>query len=169
MNHKPVHADVANPDRGCTGAVAAGTLLRARKNAWAERVTRMILGIVFIWASWHKIVSPDQFAKILFGYGVFPGDMINLMAIGVPFVEMVSGLCLISGCYKRPALILINAMLAGFILVIAYNLIRGHEFDCGCFSFGDTKGFSSAVELLVRDIVMLGAGMVLLTRFNKEP
>ncbi|MEH0021122.1 MAG: MauE/DoxX family redox-associated membrane protein [Desulfobacter sp.] len=130
---------------------------------------RLVLGITFIWASYHKILAPDEFARILYGYGVFPGNLINLMAITVPFVELVAGLCLISGIYRRPGLILINAMLTAFILVIGFNLIRGHEFDCGCFSFGDTQGAASATGLLVRDLLMLGAGLYLWKMFNTQP
>ncbi len=119
------------------------------------------LGLAFIYASWHKILAPDQFAMIIYGYGIFPGISINFLAIGVPFVELLTGVCLILGVYRRPALILINAMLLCFILIITFNLIRGHEFDCGCFSFGDTKNSVSAVGLLVRDLIMLGVGLFL--------
>ena len=140
----------------------------SRWSIFTEWTLRLVLGLVFIWASWHKILTPDQFAKILYGYGIFPDATINLLAIGVPFIELITGLSLILGLYKRSALILINAMLTGFIIVIAFNLIRGHEFDCGCFSFGDTKGVSSAVELLIRDVFMLGAGLVLWHLFKQE-
>jgi len=129
---------------------------------------RLCLGLAFIWASWHKMLAPDQFALILYGYGIFPADSINLLAIYVPFVELAAGVCLISGVYKRSALILINAMLLGFILIIGFNLIRGHQFDCGCFSLGETKGVGSALGLLIRDLIMLGAGLFLWGRFKKE-
>jgi len=131
---------------------------------WCIRLT---LGFSFIWASWHKILEPDQFTMILYGYGVFPGPSINILAIGVPFVELLAGICLITGVYKRSALILINAMLLSFILIIGFNLIRGYQFDCGCFSFGDTNDTASAVGLLVRDVIMLGAGLFLWFRFKK--
>jgi uncharacterized membrane protein YphA (DoxX/SURF4 family) len=132
-----------------------------------EWTLRLFLGCTFIFASWHKIVSPDQFATILYGYAVFPHQIINVLAIVMPFVELVCGLSLITGLLKRSGLLLINAMLVGFIFLIAFNLIRGHEFDCGCFSLGDTKGTWSSAWLLVRDVVMLGAGVHLFRLFNK--
>ena len=79
---------------------------------------RLVLGLTFVWASWHKILVPGEFARIIYGYGVFPGPSINLLAIGLPYVELLAGLCLIFGIYKRPALILINAMLLGFSLLL---------------------------------------------------
>ena len=129
---------------------------------------RLVLGLTFIWASWHKILAPDEFARIIYGYGVFPGPSINLLAIGLPYIELLAGLCLIAGVYRRPALIIINAMLLGFSLVIAFNLIRGHQFDCGCFSFEETSGTLSAAWLLVRDLVMLAAGTWLWRLWRRE-
>ena len=129
---------------------------------------RLFLGCTFILASWHKIVSPDQFAVILYGYAVFPHQIINVLAIVTPFVEFVCGITLITGFLKRSGLLLINAMLVAFIVLISFNLIRGHEFDCGCFSLAETKGTWSSVWLLVRDLCMLGSGIYLFRIFDKK-
>jgi putative oxidoreductase len=133
-----------------------------------EWILRLLLGVTFIFASWHKIVSPDQFATILYGYDVFPHQIINVLAIVMPFVELVCGISLIIGIFRRSGLLLINAMLVSFILLISFNLIRGHEFDCGCFSLGETKGTWSSIWLLVRDVLMLVAGIYLFKLFNKK-
>ncbi len=139
-----------------------------RQAGFIEWGLRLFLGCTFIFSSWHKIVSPDQFATIVYGYAVFPHQIINVLAIVVPFVELVCGITLITGWLKRSGLLLINAMLVGFIFLISFNLIRGHEFDCGCFSLGETKGIWSSVWLLVRDFVMLGAGIYLFRLFDKK-
>lgn len=139
-----------------------------RQACLIEWALRLFLGCTFIFAAWHKILSPDQFAVILYGYAVFPHQTINILAIVMPFVELVCGITLITGIFKRSGLLLINAMLVGFILLIGFNLIRGHEFDCGCFSLGETKGTWSSVRLLVRDFIMLGSGICLFRMFNKK-
>lgn len=138
-----------------------------RQTGIIEWGLRLFLGSTFIFASWHKIVFPDQFAVILYGYAVFPHQLINVLAIVTPFVELVCGITLITGLLKRSGLLLINAMLVGFIFLVSFNLLRGHEFDCGCFSLGDTRGTWSSVWLLVRDLAMLGAGVYLFRLFNK--
>ncbi|MCG8551831.1 MAG: DoxX family membrane protein [Desulfobacterales bacterium] len=140
----------------------------SRQAGIIEWVLRLFLGVTFISASWHKIVSPDQFATILYGYAVFPHQIINLLAIVMPFLELVCGITLITGIFKRSGLLLINAMLVSFIFLISFNLIRGHEFDCGCFSLAGTKGTWSSVSLLVRDLVMLGAGIYLFRLFMRK-
>ena len=129
---------------------------------------RLGLGLTFVVASWHKFMDPGGFAKIIYGYGIFPGVVINLLAIWVPMIEMLGGLCLLVGVWKRPALMGINFLLIGFILIIGFNLIRGHEFDCGCFSLTGGSDTWDAVWLLVRDLGLLGAGLFFL-RLHGSP
>lgn len=130
---------------------------------------RWFLGITFIYASFHKILSPADFAKIVYGYNLFPEISINLIAIIIPFLELISGLALIIGIYPRSAAIIINILLLAFITVLAINMIRGHEFNCGCFSAGQ-NGYSSSPEVtIVRDIIYfaLGLQIILFSGFRR--
>ena len=52
---------------------------------------KIVLGSTFIYASWHKIADPAGFATILYGYGLFPDLSINILAITIPFLEIVAG------------------------------------------------------------------------------
>ena len=103
-------------------------------NSWVEIALRWILGITFIYASYYKIMSPLDFAKIVYGYNLFPEVFINLIAITLPFVELISGLALLLGIYPRSAALIINGLLLAFIFMLTINIVRGYEFDCGCFS-----------------------------------
>jgi uncharacterized membrane protein YphA (DoxX/SURF4 family) len=128
----------------------------------AELIGRWLLGIVFLTACFHKILNPAQFAKILYGYQLVPNDVINLTAIVLPFLEGYAGLALMLGIYPKSAALLINTMLIAFIVAISINLLRGHEFDCGCFSIRNTQGPSAAVTLLVRDVICLMGGIYIM-------
>lgn len=129
------------------------------QNSWIELAARWILGLTFIYASYHKILAPADFAKIVYGYDLFPNEAINLIAIVLPFIELNAGLALILGLYPRSAALIITGMLVAFIIVLSINLIRGHEFDCGCFSTKEAGAFSSAESTLVRDIIYLILGL----------
>ena len=123
---------------------------------------KVVLGITFIYSSFHKIEDPAGFAKILYGYGMFPHFSINILAICVPFVELTTGFCIIFGLYPRSALLIINTLLVLFILLISFNLVRGHQFDCGCFSSLPTQNQTLLnIYSLIRDIILLGAGIFL--------
>ena len=134
-------------------------LEHTRNNSWIELAARWILGLTFIYASIHKIAAPAEFAKIIYGYDLFPAVFINLIAIIIPFLEMVTGLALVIGFYPRSAAITLNALIFAYIIALAINLIRGHEFDCGCFAVGQS-GYSSSSEVsLVRDIIYFVLGL----------
>jgi uncharacterized membrane protein YphA (DoxX/SURF4 family) len=128
-------------------------------NHWIEVVARWILGATFIFASYNKILAPAAFAKIIYGYDLFPAVLINLIAIIVPFLEFVAGLALIVGFYPRSAALIVNAMLLVFITALSINLIRGHEFDCGCFSMGTDNEKTFAGPLIIRDFLILALGL----------
>jgi len=131
-------------------------LLRSR---WIGLVARLLLGSIFIYASYHKIIAPDEFAKIVYGYDLFPSETINLIAIIIPFVELISGIALIIGIYTRPAAIVIIGMLTAFVIAISINIIRGHEFDCGCFSSDTSQAANTAWQTLGRDMIFLMLGI----------
>ncbi len=133
--------------------------LSIKNNNWIELAARWILGLTFIYASYHKIVSPADFAKIVYGYDLFPKIFINLIAIVIPFLELTAGFALIIGFYPRSAAIIINGLLLAFITVLTINLIRGHEFDCGCFSAAQSGYASSPKVMILRDVIYFVLGM----------
>jgi uncharacterized membrane protein YphA (DoxX/SURF4 family) len=128
-------------------------------NSWIELAARWFLGATFIYASYSKILAPAVFAKIIYGYDLFPGLLINLFAILLPFVELIAGLALILGFYPRSATIIINTMLLAFIISLSINIIRGHEFDCGCFAINASNKSTFSGPLLLRDFIYFTLGI----------
>ena len=139
-----------------------------KRLTWVQLILRIVLGVTFIWASVDKIVNPGQFAKIIYGYAVFPEISINIIAIFLPYVECLTGVCLITGFLPRSSLAIINGLLVGFILLIGFNLFRGHTFDCGCFSVTEPQTAVSAWSLLIRDFLLLGAGIYLWIQMKRQ-
>jgi len=128
-------------------------------NSWFELAARWLLGATFIYASYSKILAPAVFAKIIYGYDLFPGILINLFAIILPFAELIAGLALILGFYPRSAVLIINAMLLAFIISLSINIIRGHEFDCGCFAINAGNQSTFSGPLLIRDFIYFALGI----------
>lgn len=138
-------------------------------NSWFELAARWILGLTFIYASIHKILSPADFAKIVYGYDLFPAAFINLIAIIIPFLELITGLALVFGVYPRSAAVIVNSMLMAYIIAVTINLIRGHEFDCGCFA-PVQSGYAGSTEVtLLRNIIyfILGLPVILFGGIRK--
>lgn len=137
-------------------------------NRWLEIFFRWTIGMTFAYASLHKVTDPAQFAEVVCGYLLFPDDSVNLIAIIVPFLELVTGVALILGVYPRSAALLSNIMLLAFIAVLGINLIRGVTFDCGCTSFGKTERDLVAFSI-GRNMILLVLGFhVLLFRKTRQ-
>jgi len=132
---------------------------RILQNSWVELASRWILGATFIYASYGKILSPADFAKIIYGYGLFPAPLINLIAIIVPILELVAALALLLGAYPRSAALIVNVLLVAFIILLSINLIRGHEFNCGCFALKNSADQVSSSTTIVRDFIFLALGL----------
>jgi len=137
-------------------------------NHWIELAARWILGVTFVYASYNKILSPAVFAKIIYGYDLFPAVFINLIAIIVPFLELFTGLALIIGLYPRSASLIVNGMMLTFITALSINLIRGHEFNCGCFSINSNGQGIFAGSLIFRDFVLLALGLYIFFYRNAQ-
>ena len=116
---------------------------------WLDLALRWLLGGLFILASAHKIADPAAFAKIVYGYDLFPAASINLIAILLPYIELTAGAALVTGVYPRAASLILSGLLLGFILVIGINAARGHVFDCGCFSAGEESLWQNSPALLM--------------------
>ena len=115
-------------------------------------ISRLILGSVFIYASFDKIVNPGDFAKIVGNYHVLPFGIENLLAIILPWVEFIAGVCLIVGVMVDGATILVILMNIVFIFAITQALARGISVECGCFSIASDTGSAIGVKTILRDI-----------------
>jgi len=125
---------------------------------WLAWVFRVALGVVFIVASLDKVAHPDQFAVSIANYHLVPHALINLMAICLPWVELLTGACLVLGLWTRPGLLVIDALLAVFIVAIIVALRRDLDISCGCFST-DPAAHGMTRWTLYWDIMWLGMGL----------
>ena len=100
---------------------------------WLTIRVQLALGVFFVVAALPKIVDPPSFAHMIYNYRILPGPLINVLALTMPWVELLSGLALIAGIWRDGARAIIAAMLLVFIVAISINLGRGNAIDCGCF------------------------------------
>ena len=126
-------------------------------------ISRLILGAVFAYASFDKILHPFDFAEVVYNYQILSDALVNLAAILLPWLELFVGLFLILGVFLRGAVITCNALLVVFFVALAFNFARGLDVDCGCFtvSAGASAGESMMLYLL-RDGFFLALALFLL-------
>jgi hypothetical protein len=111
-------------------------------------------------AALPKVADPPSFAHMIYNYRVVPAFAVNALALVMPWVELLAGLALILGVWRRESAAVIGLMLLVFIAAIGFNLARGHAVDCGCFdvhSAGKTREelLTDMRWVIVRDLGIL--------------
>jgi hypothetical protein len=122
------------------------------RNKWLLLAFRIVVGAVFIWAGGLKIASPLDFARDIENYRFFPRDLVFIIAIVLPWVEVVGGIFLIAGFFKRSSALLLALLLAGFMGLVGLALLRGIDTSCGCFGSLSRK---ADLSLILTDAVLL--------------
>ena len=64
-------------------------------------ISRLILGFIFIYFSWDKIVDPSLFAKLVKNYDIVPLDLVNISVLILPWIEFIIGLYLILSIFIK--------------------------------------------------------------------
>jgi uncharacterized membrane protein YphA (DoxX/SURF4 family) len=116
-------------------------------------LARLILGWVFIYASLDKIVHPELFAEAVYNYQLSPEVAVNLVALWLPWLELLSGALLVLGVWVRGSSLLLSVLMLVFLGALGINLARGLDIHCGCFT---TQGSDPMTILsLFRDSLFL--------------
>lgn len=131
---------------------------------------RLILGTIFVLASIDKIIHPAAFAKAVYNYQILPDIFINLTAIILPWVELILGIFLILGLWFPGAVLLANLLLVTFFAALLFNLARGLDVQCSCFTTSKEATSSLYMYLyVIRDGMFLSLGIYLLYHiFSKK-
>jgi uncharacterized membrane protein YphA (DoxX/SURF4 family) len=115
---------------------------------------RLILGGVFVYASLDKITHPMEFAQIVYNYKILPAMWVNPVALIIPFVELTAGIALIIGRPAFPSALILTGFVVVFAMALGFNLARGLDFQCGCFSTS-VEARNAGINTLIRDVILL--------------
>ena len=120
---------------------------------------RWILGGVFIYASYDKILHPAAFSKIIYNYQILPDVLINFTAIVLPMIELTMGIFFWIGFWMPGTVTLSNILLGSYMGALVFNLARGLDINCGCFS--TSSGSSINMETILWDAAFLALSVYL--------
>ncbi len=135
-------------------------------------ILRLIVGGFFVFASFDKLMNQEAFSRAIYNYKFLPDLFINIFAIIIPYIELIAGLLLIAGIFKRGSSFLISFMLVIFIIALSQAYAKGLDINCGCFSL-ETVGQKSDILLRIgEDILLLIASIIIYIKskiiINKE-
>ena len=108
---------------------------------------RIIVGAIFLWASFDKIIDPFKFARDISNYHIVPLGLENTIALVLPWLEFFIGTGLIIGVMVDGSIIISSVLLITFNIMIAQAMARGFNIDCGCgLKEGQLVGFEKLIE-----------------------
>lgn len=138
---------------------------KSLKIAVVEWLVRILLGVIFIYASIDKIAHPQEFAQAITNYQIVSERTAFWIAQWLPWLELTAGLSLISGWRKKGGAVIMTVLLLSFACLLGLTLYRGIDIQCGCFSTGSNNDPGMFIDLL-RDVVLLAFTATLLVRFT---
>lgn len=124
-------------------------------NEYFLLTARIIIAFVFIYAGAEKISDPKSFSQAIYNYRLFPSEIINIFAITIPWIELISGILLLFGICVKENSAIIGTLLFIFIVLILISMIRGLDINCGCFGKGSPVGWKKIGENLLMLILCL--------------
>jgi uncharacterized membrane protein YphA (DoxX/SURF4 family) len=126
---------------------------RMLTHPYTALVCRVVIGVVFMYASADKILHPAVFARTVQNYRILPLEAVNLFTIILPWLELVAGVFLVLGLFRGGSILLITFLILVFLVALSSVLIRGIDTDCGCFS--SSGGGKVTVSYIIRDLTLL--------------
>ena len=138
-------------------------ICRLRKSKpwrWILLGFRLILGATFVYAGYLKIQDPQALGDSIATYEILPASLISVVVLGLPPLEIILGVWMISGIRLRYPAFGLLALTIIFAVAISQGILRGLNIDCGCFGGGTGTG-SYPLIVLSRDIaIMIAAGIL---------
>ena len=122
------------------------------------RVCRIGIGLVMLAAALGKIGDPAAFSTQIHHYRLVPVGAENLLAVLLPWVELLAGLALVLGPHARSGAWLSVAMLAVFTLAVGTAVARGLDIECGCFGTADASHVGGVK--LAENLLLTGAALI---------
>jgi hypothetical protein len=116
-------------------------------NPWLTAL-RWLLGALMLWAAVSKLAEPTDFLGSLYAYDLpLPRSWLQLVAVVLPWLELLCGLLLIANVWSETALVTVLGLLGIFVLATGQAWARGLEISCGCFNL-EIFGLDSSSRLL---------------------
>ena len=126
-----------------------------------RRAAQLAAGLIFLASALPKIADLAGFAGSVHNFHLepfVPMAATNLLAMTIPWVELVAGLALVAGVRPRAGAFVYTALLAVFTIGVIAAMARGLSFDCGCF--GKAGAGPIGALKLAENLAMMTVGVI---------
>ena len=140
---------------------------------------RYALSAILIWAGLSKLSDPVSFYTMLLEYRLpLPAVLLKLVAVILPWLELLCGLTLLVDYCRRATLLWVTVLFCVFLAMVGQALFRGLDISCGCFNLTilgipEASGLGRVLESMgfaaLRNLLLVTAAAFLFRRACEEP
>lgn len=113
-------------------------------------IVRLGLGCMFLVSALPKIRQPYDFLGDVYAYEIVGPKMGVLVAMTMPWAELLVGICLLGSVFVGGALLASAGMGAMFTFVLSWAIYRGLDISCGCFGAGTSQiGYGTLIRAIL--------------------
>jgi uncharacterized membrane protein YphA (DoxX/SURF4 family) len=134
---------------------------------WWSTVARLLIGAVFAFSGYTKVVDIEGTIRSVRAYRILPEAIVPTVGTGLPVLELALAALLLTGLLTRPAALITVPVSAAFFIGVASAWARGLSIECGCFGNGGLT--SNPVPGYVRELVLNGVLMLLAAQLIRYP
>lgn len=141
-------------------------LARLLTHRWTVLLCQTAIAIVLLLAALTKIGEAGIFARQIHYYRLVPFGLENLIAITLPWIELVMALAILLRLDPRAGA-LAGAWLMGlFVLIVGIAVARGLDIECGCF--GTANAAHVGLAKLLENTGLLAVAVVACLRPREQ-
>ena len=117
-----------------------------------------IVAAVFVLAGLAKLGDISAFSDAVAAFGILPLFAVNIFAMVLPWVEILSGVCVFAPRWRNEGLLLTVALNVIFIIAAGVAMAKGINTDCSCFGFM-SRFEKVGLGLIIRDCVFIALAL----------
>jgi hypothetical protein len=125
------------------GQLTTDVSRRPRFSLVLGEVIRIMLASVLLFSGLAKLRAPYEFLASVYGYELTGPLWSLVIATVLPWLEVMTAICLWSKLLYRGALAMAAVLSAVFSAVVGMALYRQLDISCGCFIAQDKIGYST--------------------------
>ena len=116
-------------------------------------------GSIFVYSGLQKIARPHDFLADVYAYELVGPAMGMMVAIVLPWFELLSGLGIVTGWLRRASLLAATLMGILFVGVQTSAVWRGLSINCGCFGTDTTHMIGKLTLARTTAIFLVALGL----------
>lgn len=118
---------------------------------------RLAVGSLLLPSAVGKLKDLVHFTQGVRAYRLLPDRLVPVVSWGLPWLELVVALLLISGLYVSLAALSVSILISGFTVAVLVNLVRGRVIRCHCHGLAGNRLITRGT--VARNVPLMGLSL----------